>query len=142
MWQLLPPAWIHVPVRWTGDHMVLKNLIVALRTAFERPVTRRYPEYVFEFPPAYRGLHNLDRQRCIGCGICAQQCPNNCIEIIRDGKLFPLIDVGHCMFCGICLEVCPEQALSWSRAFELASWKRSDTIFSPAELSKSNERRR
>lgn len=122
--------------------MVLKNFFIAMKTAIQKPVTRLYPEQVFEFPAAYRGLHSLDHDRCIGCGICAQYCPNNCIEIIREGKLFPQIDVGHCMFCGICLEVCPEEALSWSRAFEMAAWKRGDVIFSPAELFKSRERER
>lgn len=122
--------------------MVLKNFFIALKTALQPPVTRLYPEKVIKFPPAYRGLHNLDPKKCTGCGICAQQCPNNCIEIVREGRLFPQIDVGHCMFCGICIEICPEKALSWSRAFELAAWKRSDTIYPPSELSKSGEKER
>ena len=132
--------------------MVFKNMYIALKTARQKSVTRLYPEKVIEFPSSYRGLHNIDPARCTGCGICAQNCPNKCIEIVHEKeevktglpllRLFPKIDVGHCMFCGICLEVCPEDALSWSRAFELAAWTRDDTIYSPAKLIASHRRER
>ena len=126
--------------------MVFKNMYISLKTAMERSVTRLYPEKVMDFAPACRGLHYLDPSKCTGCGICAQNCPNKCIwitqEETKDSRLFPEIDVGHCMFCGICLEVCPEDALSWSRAFELAAWSREETVYSPAQLFETYQRKR
>lgn len=42
---------------------------------------------------------------CNGCGICAEKCPQNCIEKNTPFK----INQKHCLHCGICYEVCPEK---------------------------------
>ena len=44
---------------------------------------------------------------CIGCGTCAEVCPEQCIA---EGEPF-VIDQSHCLRCGICQEVCPAQAI-------------------------------
>ena len=43
--------------------------------------------------------------KCIGCGICAKQCPVNCISGEPRQKYF--IDQEACIKCGICYEKCP-----------------------------------
>ena len=44
---------------------------------------------------------------CIGCGSCADMCPEQCIAA---GTPYE-IDQSHCMRCGICQESCPVQAI-------------------------------
>ena len=44
---------------------------------------------------------------CIGCGTCAEACPERCIAA---GSPY-VIDQSHCLRCGICQEACPAQAI-------------------------------
>jgi ferredoxin len=45
---------------------------------------------------------------CLGCGLCAESCPQQAISL-------PLgqaqIDKSRCNHCGICLDVCPNGAI-------------------------------
>lgn len=49
----------------------------------------------------------LITQDCIGCGACARNCPQRCIE---SGKPYRIIQE-HCLHCGSCYERCPVQAV-------------------------------
>ena len=44
---------------------------------------------------------------CIGCGVCAAACPEQCIT---EGDPY-VIDQSHCLRCGICQEACPARAI-------------------------------
>ena len=44
---------------------------------------------------------------CIGCGTCAEKCPEECVA---PGAPYE-IDQSHCLRCGICFECCPVQAI-------------------------------
>ena len=46
--------------------------------------------------------------KCIGCGACAEACPQKCIE---EGTPY-VIDWEHCLQCGLCVEKCPAQAVA------------------------------
>ncbi|MCD6455894.1 MAG: 4Fe-4S binding protein [Methanophagales archaeon] len=50
----------------------------------------------------------VNPQLCIGCGECAQICPDNAIEIVEK-KSF--IDYNRCTCCGVCDRVCRYGAL-------------------------------
>lgn len=50
----------------------------------------------------------LVEQDCTGCGLCAQSCPDDAIDMV-DG--LPVIDRTACMRCGKCADVCPEAAM-------------------------------
>ncbi len=44
---------------------------------------------------------------CIGCGLCAEHCPQQCISA---GEPYE-IDQRHCLHCGLCAENCPAGAI-------------------------------
>jgi NAD-dependent dihydropyrimidine dehydrogenase PreA subunit len=50
----------------------------------------------------------VDLDRCIGCGICVQDCP---LDAIRLKKKKAVIG-DRCSECGACMRVCPEEAIS------------------------------
>ena len=45
--------------------------------------------------------------RCVGCGTCAEACPEQCIAA---GSPYEIAQV-HCLRCGRCAEVCPHDAI-------------------------------
>ena len=118
--------------------MVVKNFIRAIKTVYTPSVTRLYPEVASDMSDRFRGLQKLDKDKCIGCGICANTCPNNAIKIVKDGRWFPALDVGHCMFCGLCIDQCPQDALSSTDVYtvELVKWDRQKLLFTPSMLAR------
>jgi len=48
------------------------------------------------------------KDKCIGCQICKNNCPANCIEMV-DNK--PVFDYSKCIRCFCCQELCPEAAI-------------------------------
>ena len=54
---------------------------------------------------------NIDKEKCIGCGMCIKDCfPDNLF--INEGKAE---SKGRCMQCGHCIAVCPVNASSVTR---------------------------
>ena len=53
----------------------------------------------------------IDRQRCVGCGICASACPFGGISV-QNGTAETN---AACTLCGTCVELCPAEALSIRR---------------------------
>ena len=48
--------------------------------------------------------YDIDPEKCVGCTMCARNCPPHCISGER--KKVHVIDQSRCIKCGKCLEVC------------------------------------
>lgn len=52
----------------------------------------------------------LDREKCIGCGMCIQVCPHAVFKI--ENRKSEIIDRDACMECGACGMNCPVDAIA------------------------------
>jgi len=52
---------------------------------------------------------DIDKDRCIGCSLCARKCPVDCISGSREAKY--TIHQLDCIKCGNCQDVCPVKAV-------------------------------
>ena len=126
-----------------------------LKATFGRPQTTMYPLERRELPPTYRGMNAVIWDLCIGCGICAEVCPNRCLkmkpETLDDEEQArawygshlakrkskperPAINFGHCMFCGFCEDYCPTGAMTMTDFYEMADTTREGLIYPARSL--------
>lgn len=93
---------------------------------FRRPATERYPFERRAAPERLRGLLHYDGAACTGCGLCAQDCPAQAIEVtVIDRKAKRFVFVYHadrCTFCAQCVQSCRQGCLALAHdAWELAA---------------------
>ncbi len=50
----------------------------------------------------------VSEEKCVGCGICVEECPVEAI-LMEDEKA--KIDMSKCIHCGTCHSVCPQEAV-------------------------------
>lgn len=98
---------------------VLKNL-------FSKPATLKYPYERREMPERSRGKPAIDREKCIGCGVCGDICPPKAITYDEEDK--PTVDLGRCIFCAECAQACPTEAITMSIEYELAVFDKADAV--------------
>jgi NADH-quinone oxidoreductase subunit I len=131
---------------------ILKGMWITFKSAFEKPVTRQYPEDRFPVAERFRGRHHLRRydnglEKCIGCALCAAACPADAIFVeasentdgvrFSPGERFAStyeINLLRCIYCGYCEDACPTQAIELGHDYELAYTNRADAIITREKL--------
>lgn len=73
-----------------------------------------------------RKIIQIDEEKCIGCGLCANACKENAIEMV-DGKAKVVRD-DYCDGIGNCLPVCPVGAISFSDKDVINKQPKSDPL--------------
>ena len=53
---------------------------------------------------------SLDEEKCIGCGMCLEVCPQEVLEM--NGRHARIVDRDGCMECGACAMNCPVSAVT------------------------------
>jgi formate hydrogenlyase subunit 6/NADH:ubiquinone oxidoreductase subunit I len=48
-------------------------------------------------------------EQCDGCGLCAEECPGEAVEMIAQKP--QITKPGDCTYCGVCEEICPRSAI-------------------------------
>ena len=76
---------------------------------------------------------NINKDLCINCGLCEENCNFNAIKKDKDNQYF--IDYYSCEGCGLCERLCPNNAITMDDNVSgyLYLYK-DDTVFSTAKL--------
>lgn len=106
--------------------MSIKDVLspfTAWKHLFHDPVSIKNP-IGREAAPRYRGFHQNDIEKCIGCGTCETICQNAAIDMVPvsdakqgDSGLRPRIDYGRCCWCALCVDVCMTKSLNMSNIY-------------------------
>jgi NADH-quinone oxidoreductase subunit I len=129
-----------------GFHSLIKGMEVTGVELVTPKVTEQYPENRAELKIPERFRATLEfiyddngYHKCIACGSCERNCPNQTISITKrmvelpDGKKKQkldkyMYDLGSCTFCGLCVQVCPTNAIRFSNDFEQAVFTREKLV--------------
>ena len=61
----------------------------------------------------------LDKEKCIGCGMCSVVCPHGVLEV--EERKAQIVDLDACIECGACAGNCPVDALQVKKGVGCAS---------------------
>ena len=129
-----------------GFYSLIKGMEVTGKELVTPKVTEQYPENRAELKIPERFRATLEfiyddngYHKCIACGSCERNCPNQTISITKrmvdlpDGKKKMKLDkytydLGSCTFCGLCVQVCPTNAIRFSNDFEQAVFTREKLV--------------
>ena len=140
---IMPESYIGLPFTFTSASTKYYNASVNVGKYARLISESRGGEYLDKgaFPRLYSGLlggfftrflitdacFHVDKNKCVGCGICEKVCPIHDIECRKSGTESSAAKVpegennglpewkhnGKCLTCFACLHHCPKNAISW-----------------------------
>lgn len=108
-----------------------------LRNLLHRPVTVRYPFEKVPAPPGLRGRPVCQYDKCVGCSMCAKDCPALAIEMVGAAPraLRPVFHYDRCAFCGQCADSCPRKCITMTAEYELSALSKEELVGGPEQKS-------
>ena len=104
----------------------------AFSNLFKKRATQKYPDVPASVAEGFRGRQILHLENCVGCTLCAKDCPTKAIEFIAyGGKKRPLIHLERCIFCYQCADTCQKNVFEKSSFFELAVIDKKTLLLKP-----------
>ena len=109
---------------------LLKGLEITLGRMLTKKATVQYPDEKIPMFPRFHGRFQLDVEKCIACGLCANACPNKVIQIEKekvDKKQYLtkyVMRIEYCLFCGMCVEACNKDAIKFSSVIDMNQYRR------------------
>lgn len=55
-------------------------------------------------------IRSIDKEKCVGCGICVERCPLDTLRLGTDKKAY-IAYPEDCMTCFLCERNCPKDAI-------------------------------
>ncbi|MGA9761615.1 MAG: FAD-dependent oxidoreductase [Gaiellaceae bacterium] len=86
----------------------IPDTIAQAKAAASRVVSMLSSGYVLT--PAQ--VASSDVKQCIGCGICAEICPQSAVALTAGDSPHAVVDANSCRGCGICAAECPTGAMT------------------------------
>ena len=130
---------------------ILKGMLLTLKTSTQPKATMEYPEVRQDLPARTRGRLFNKIEDCIGCLLCANACPTDCItiDIVKRGKDEPVprtsqesgakpnrfwipkfdINFNLCCWCGLCTDPCPTKCLTMTKEYEFSAYKKEELVY-------------
>ncbi len=128
------------------------GLGITFKEFFKPVVTVPYPYKTIKMSERYRGHTELvedeeGKPKCISCGMCQRACPSKSISLAsksveyevevkgemktKKKKVLTKYDLNFttCSLCGQCVESCSVGALTFSKDYNLASFRKEDFHF-------------
>lgn len=114
----------------------------SLKYLFKHPHTVKYPFEEKKSYDGYRGFHDNNLMKCIGCGQCMDICMNESIDMIEIpngieynqknvSDLIPRVDYGRCCWCALCVDVCPTKSLTLTNDYIYVSDDPQTFLYTP-----------
>jgi len=116
---------------------VLISIKEAFLQLFRKPFTITYPDEQKPRAERFRGVHALNINTCKGCALCALNCPNFAIQMVkRPDRKFknPQVDLSRCMFCGLCVMACPFGSLTMTSTHDVVATTHEELILTPENM--------
>ena len=85
------------------------------------------------------GLPQIDNEKCTGCGVCANECPQNIIKMINKDQKGAMVLCSNqntikgqvakackagCIKCEICIKQCPEQCMKMENGIPVVDYSK------------------
>jgi NADH-quinone oxidoreductase subunit I len=144
---LMSAMWNYLKEIIVGAHSLATGMWITLRHTLRRPVTVNYPYESLRMTERFRGHIELIRNEetgepnCVVCMACEKACPSRCIRVEGlkpEGakRKFPtlyILDFTTCSLCGLCVESCMFNALTFSKEYNQASFRKEDYVMDMLE---------